>query len=321
MPQQRGLARARRPGQELERVRLEPEADVAQHFRPEAVAQADILEADHARPPNRLLGADIDPRRACCHARRINNALTIFGAIMAKSGQRAALYGFRFVNGPLLRTSAASPQSRAMLIVCPTCETAYQIERSPPSATAAAGALRACRNTWFATPEPRSCKSTRWPCRPSQHAAPAPRTTSPHGCRPLRTVLPPGDTAAAADDPFAVADAPPLVAAGPGRDRRPSPPPKFDPGVPDDAETIAAQARPPDASRTARTGAALVAAARQPADADRRRCWRSLLGALNWRAAAVRALPADRLALCGDRTAGEPARPRFRGREEQQRTS
>ena len=46
--QQRGLAGARRPGQKLERARRELEADIAQDFRPEAVAQADILEADHA---------------------------------------------------------------------------------------------------------------------------------------------------------------------------------------------------------------------------------------------------------------------------------
>ena len=47
----------------------------------------------------------------------------------------------------------ASPQSRAMLIVCPTCATSYQIE---PAALGAAGrSVRCahCKNTWFATAE------------------------------------------------------------------------------------------------------------------------------------------------------------------------
>src|SRR5262249_61479686 len=44
---QRGLAGARRPGQELKRVRLDAEAEVAQDLRPQSVAQADILKSDH----------------------------------------------------------------------------------------------------------------------------------------------------------------------------------------------------------------------------------------------------------------------------------
>ena len=53
-PQERRLARAGRAGEELERVRLEPEADIAQHFRTEAVAQTDVFEADHASSESRL---------------------------------------------------------------------------------------------------------------------------------------------------------------------------------------------------------------------------------------------------------------------------
>ena len=46
-PQQRRLAGARRAGQELERVRLDREGEVAQDLRPHAVAHADILELNH----------------------------------------------------------------------------------------------------------------------------------------------------------------------------------------------------------------------------------------------------------------------------------
>ena len=50
-PQQRGLAGAGRPGQELERMRLDPEREITQHLRPEPVTQANILESDHAPAP------------------------------------------------------------------------------------------------------------------------------------------------------------------------------------------------------------------------------------------------------------------------------
>jgi hypothetical protein len=43
---QRGLAGARRPGQELKRLRRDLKAQIAQYFRPNAVAEPDILESD-----------------------------------------------------------------------------------------------------------------------------------------------------------------------------------------------------------------------------------------------------------------------------------
>ena len=47
--QQRGLAGAGRAGEELEGMRLDAEREVAQDLRPQAVAQAYILESDHPR--------------------------------------------------------------------------------------------------------------------------------------------------------------------------------------------------------------------------------------------------------------------------------
>src|SRR3546814_16544589 len=46
-PQQRGLARARRAGEEIKAPRLEVEADVAQHFAIGTIAQPDIFEFNH----------------------------------------------------------------------------------------------------------------------------------------------------------------------------------------------------------------------------------------------------------------------------------
>ena len=47
-PQQRGLAGARRAGEELEGMPVDPEIEVAQHLGAKPIAQADILEPDHA---------------------------------------------------------------------------------------------------------------------------------------------------------------------------------------------------------------------------------------------------------------------------------
>jgi hypothetical protein len=56
--QQRSLAGAGWPGEELERMPVDTEAEVAQDLLAEPIAQADILESDHAvlrkgRPPQR----------------------------------------------------------------------------------------------------------------------------------------------------------------------------------------------------------------------------------------------------------------------------
>ena len=74
-PQQRRLAGSRRAGEELERMRLDAEAEVLENLRPHAVAQADILETHHCAllplsPCSALLAgawaasASCDPRDA-----------------------------------------------------------------------------------------------------------------------------------------------------------------------------------------------------------------------------------------------------------------
>ena len=167
-----------------------------------------------------------------------------------------------------------------MRIVCPTCATAYEV------AAAALGSGRnvrcaSCKNTWFATAEPvLEAVAVVAPAGPTE-AAPA----NDIAAAPQDDVLP--TTPPAPDNPFAVADAPPLV---------PQDPPdaadstaKFDPGMPDQAETATAK-RP------------------QPTRADHkdrpgllRRLFSLpmlivmmlaiLLSALNWRAAVVRHFP------------------------------
>jgi predicted Zn finger-like uncharacterized protein len=172
-----------------------------------------------------------------------------------------------------------------MLIVCPTCATAYQIELAALGAAGRSVRCAHCKNTWFATPdsvveEPALVSAA------AGHRAPADDFAG-MDARPLQEVLPPDDAAAAAN-PFTVADAPPLVPQDhpeTGADSAP----KFDPGVPDDAETIAAR-------RVRQTYVDRK---------DRRSLLRRLvsvpmlivvmaavlLAALNWRAAVVRHFP------------------------------
>lgn len=124
-----------------------------------------------------------------------------------------------------------------MLIVCPTCATAYEIK------LAAFGAGRnvrcaSCKNSWFATAESvlenavmeaaADAPAEAPPTPPSADQFPPPAAVQ------AQEVIPPP---AVPDNPFTVADAPPLVP----QDQPEPEAPKFDPGVPDEPETVAAR--------------------------------------------------------------------------------
>lgn len=162
-----------------------------------------------------------------------------------------------------------------MLIVCPSCATTYQIA---PAALGAGRTVRCaqCKGTWFATAE--AVLETTAPAVAAHSGA-----GDDFAVTPAEEVLPPP---ALADNPFTVADAPPLVPHdSPDTDSAP----KFEPGVPEKADIPAAKrARPASAERK-----------------DQRSLLRRLfslpvlivamlavlLGALNWRAAVVRHFP------------------------------
>jgi predicted Zn finger-like uncharacterized protein len=165
-----------------------------------------------------------------------------------------------------------------MLIVCPTCATAYQVA---PAALGAGRNVRctSCKNTWFATAEPVLEEVAGAPAMAAE-SAPA----DDFAAAPAEDVLPPAPPVA--DNPFAMADAPPLVPQDPdGADA----PAKFDPGVPEQAGAVAPKrTREVRADRNDRPGLL-------------RRLFSLpmlivvtlaiLLGALNWRTAVVRHFP------------------------------
>jgi predicted Zn finger-like uncharacterized protein len=125
-----------------------------------------------------------------------------------------------------------------MLIVCPTCTTTYQIELAALGAAGRSVRCAHCKNTWFASPDS-VVQEPALASVPADQHAPAPADDfAAMDARPLQEVLPPGD-AGAADNPFTVADAPPLVPQNDATEADTAP--KFDPNIPDDAETIAAR--------------------------------------------------------------------------------
>jgi predicted Zn finger-like uncharacterized protein len=174
-----------------------------------------------------------------------------------------------------------------MLIVCPTCATAYQIGLAALGAAGRSVRCAQCKNTWFASPDSVVQEPALVSVPAVQHAPTHAADFAGMDARPLQEVLPPGDTGVA-DNPFTIADAPPLVPQDhPATEADFAP--KFDPGVPDDAETISARrvrqtyVERKDRRSLVRRLASLpmlivVMAA-------------ILLGALNWRATVVRHFP------------------------------
>lgn len=169
-----------------------------------------------------------------------------------------------------------------MLIVCPTCDTSYQIK---PGALGAGRNVRCshCKNTWFATAEsavePAAIMSVL-----ADAGAAHPQSPAGEAGGAMGDILPPAPPQC--ENPFTVADAPPLV---PGQHETEDAALKFDPGVPDHVETPALpRVRPANPDRKDRRTFAqrlisapmlvvLFAAV--------------LLSALNWRAAVVRHFP------------------------------
>ena len=72
------------------------------------------------------------------------------------------------------RLCSAGFRERAMLIVCPTCATTYQIKAGALGDAGRNVRCASCKNTWFATPESAVMEETmrlsglRWPPTCSQ---------------------------------------------------------------------------------------------------------------------------------------------------------
>ena len=126
-----------------------------------------------------------------------------------------------------------------MLIICPTCATTYRIELAALGAAGRSVRCAHCKNTWFATPDSVVEERAPVPAAATHHSSAQASADEFAGveARPAQEVLLAGDPGGG-DSPFTVGDAPPLVPHDHPETPRESAP-KFDPGLPDGAETIA----------------------------------------------------------------------------------
>ena len=178
-----------------------------------------------------------------------------------------------------------------MLIVCPTCATTYQITLAALGAAGRSVRCSHCKNTWFATADS-VAEQTALVSVTSGHGAAPPQPGAddfvPDLARGTQEILPPDDTGPRGENPFVIADAPPLVPQD-AETETGTAVTKFDPGVPDGAEPIAARrARHAEVDRKdKRTLLQRLASLPMLIVV----MLAILLGALNWRVAVVRHFP------------------------------
>jgi predicted Zn finger-like uncharacterized protein len=135
-----------------------------------------------------------------------------------------------------------------MLIVCPTCATAYQIQLAALGAAGRSVRCSQCKNTWFATADSVVMEQAAVPATISRRPAappppPAAEDFDAMGASDfsVESVTPPDPAAAeAAERILAESDAPPLAPADQDGTAEPSAA-KFDPSAAEDIETIAAR--------------------------------------------------------------------------------
>lgn len=171
-----------------------------------------------------------------------------------------------------------------MLIVCPTCETSYQIK---PAALGAGRQVRCshCKKTWFATAESMLEEIATVTVAGSDRPAAAGQARADEfGCAATGEIIPPPTEPS--ENPFTVTDAPPLAPQGQHETEESAA--KFDPGIPDPVEAAPPRVRPAPAEQKKRrtlsrwlTSLPMLIAVFSAI----------LLGALNWRAAMVRQFP------------------------------
>ena len=138
-----------------------------------------------------------------------------------------------------------------MLIVCPTCATTYQIQLATLGAAGRSVRCTKCKNTWFATPDSVIDEATLAsasalasppapPKTPAKPPAPAEQTeeelAAAWGSEAMSgDVIPPDNGAGEGENALVIANAPPLAP----MDHTETGAAKFDPGEPEDIETIA----------------------------------------------------------------------------------
>ena len=202
-------------------------------------------------------------------------------------------YGFRFVNETVLGVEFVFFAGARMLIVCPTCATAYQIQLATLGPAGRTVRCAGCKNTWFATPESAVMEAATAlvpvsAAAPPRISAPAPAPEAPaddfaDGAADFAVETFTPSDGKAGDAPNVI-DAPPLAPHGDETAAT-----RFEPGEPENIETIAARrARHKYADRKDKRSALRQVASLPVAITV---LLLIVLGALQWRVALVRQFP------------------------------
>ncbi len=134
--QQRCLSGTRWAGEILKGARRDLEREIMEHFRPHPVAQANILEADHAASPPGVV--------TTCDGAISLAAAPLYAALtMAPQQSRLAIHSgaAKFQHGHC---------RFAMLIVCPTCASEYDVDPAMLGADGRRVRCSGCGEHWFA---------------------------------------------------------------------------------------------------------------------------------------------------------------------------
>jgi predicted Zn finger-like uncharacterized protein len=136
----------------------------------------------------------------------------------------------------------------AMLIVCPTCSTTYQIQLAALGAAGRSVRCSHCKNTWFATQDSvieevaladASVPARQPPAPPQRQGEPDDFDAMSASDFSVEAEMPP-ETAGGTEKPLAEMDAPPLAPGDQVEGAQPSAA-KFEPDASEDIETIAAR--------------------------------------------------------------------------------
>src|SRR5467141_3007111 len=142
-PQQRGLAGAGRPGEELEGMGGDQETEVAQNLRAKPVTQSDIFEPNQAQLRS-TWGADREPEaRSPPVPRRPRTRQNSCASVMVSDSLTVALY----------HSGSVIVEIGSMHIICPHCTTSYAIDLATLGASGRTVRCSRCKEVWLARPE------------------------------------------------------------------------------------------------------------------------------------------------------------------------